>query len=284
MRIIQNFTEIELNELLRHFYEYFESGFEFEEFLKPFLESIGLTEVVVTQKVKDGGVDLTAVKEGLLEINNADSVNYRIQAKRYTPTTLISPEKIDALRGNLAFNEKGLFITTARVSEKAKENAINKDPYKPVFVVDGLDLVRICFEKQIGFAYKPVFSKESLDEFTKKVLESNNKVFDTNYTIIDKQRSVNKIITINDVRCNLISVSSFIVSHIKNNDTKQKLQVIINNDKYELTYSPARKYLYVPNSKDTFKKYGIIQSDGSVLPKEAVWMIDENQVILINIK
>ena len=81
MRIIQNFTEIELNELLRHFYEYFESGFEFEEFLKPFLESIGLTEVVVTQKVKDGGVDLTAVKEGLLEINNADSVNYRIQAK-----------------------------------------------------------------------------------------------------------------------------------------------------------------------------------------------------------
>ncbi len=284
MRIIQNFTEIELNELLKDFYQYFESGFEFENFLKPFLESIGLTEVVVTQKAKDGGVDLTAVKEGLSEINNADSVNYRIQAKRYTPAKLISPEKIDALRGNLAFNEKGLFITTARVSEKAKENAINKDPYKPVFVVDGLDLVRICIEKQIGFAYKPVFSKESLDEFTKKVLETDTEVFNTNYTLTDKERSVNKIITSNDVSCNLISVPSFIVNHIKNNDTKQKLQVIINNDKYELTYSPARKYLYVPNSKDTFQKYGIIQSDGSVLPKEAVWTIDENQVIVIKIK
>ena len=145
-------------------------------------------------------------------------------------------------------------------------------------------MVRICIEKQIGFAYKPVFSKESLDEFTKKVLETDTEVFNTNYTLTDKERSVNKIITSNDVSCNLISVPSFIVNHIKNNDTKQKLQVIINNDKYELTYSPARKYLYVPNSKDTFQKYGIIQSDGSVLPKEAVWTIDENQVIVIKIK
>lgn len=77
MRIIQNFAEIELRELLNDFYKYFESGFEFEEFLKPFLESIGLSEVVVTQKTKDGGVDLTAVKEGLSEINNADNVSCR---------------------------------------------------------------------------------------------------------------------------------------------------------------------------------------------------------------
>lgn len=284
MRIIQNFTEIELKELLNDFYKYFKSGFEFEEFLKPFLESIGLTEVVVTQKTKDGGVDLTAIKEGLSEINNADSVNYRIQAKRNIPSSLVSPEKIDALRGNLAFNEKGLFITTARVSEKAKENSITKDPYKPVFVIDGLDLIRICIEKQIGFAYRPVFSKAALDEFTNKSSSIENISIDNNCLIENRENQVKKLITSNDVRCNLISVPRFIVNHIKNNNAKQKLQVIINCDKYELTYSPARKYLYIPNSKDFFQKYEIIQSDGSVLPKEAVWMIDENQVITINIK
>lgn len=284
MRIIQSFTDEELKNLLFDFYKYFESGFEFEDFLKPFLESIGLSEVVVTKKTKDGGVDLTAVKEGLSEINNADSVNYRIQAKRNAPNSIISPEKIDALRGNLAFNEKGLFITTARVSEKAKENAINKDHYKPVFVIDGLDLVRICIEKQIGFAYRPVFSKEALDEFTEKLSKSENVVVNSSYAIEHKENTVKKVITVNDVRCSLISVPSYIVDCIKNNDIKQKLQVIINGDKYELTYSPARRYLYLPNSKYVFQKYGIIQADGSVLPKEAIWMIDENQVITINIK
>lgn len=76
--------------------------------------------MVVTKKTGDGGVDLIAVKDGLPDINNVDNVKYRVQAKRYAPTTIVSPEKIDALRGNLAFNEKGLFITTARVSKRQK--------------------------------------------------------------------------------------------------------------------------------------------------------------------
>ena len=86
MRIVQDFSEKELLEVLNDFYSYFKTGFEFEEFLKPFLESIGLSEVVVTKKTGDGGIDLEAVKEGLFEINNVDSVKYRIQAKRISPS------------------------------------------------------------------------------------------------------------------------------------------------------------------------------------------------------
>ena len=37
MRIIQDFTEKELKLVLNDFYSYFQTGFEFEEFLKPFL-------------------------------------------------------------------------------------------------------------------------------------------------------------------------------------------------------------------------------------------------------
>lgn len=284
MRIIQSLTNKELKNFLYDFYNYFKTGFEFEAFLKPLLESVGLTEVVVTQKTRDDGIDLTAVRNGLSEFNNADYVKYRVQAKRNTPDSFISPEKIDALRGNLGFNEKGLFITTAKVSDVSKERAASKDPYKPVFVIDGIDLIRICIEKQIGFAYKPIFSKESLDDFTDKTNCKKSEFDNMNKDLKYAEKTVVKLITANDVRCNIISIPRYIVDCIKNNDLKQKKLVIINScDSYKLTYSPGRKYFYLPNSKEFFLKYGIIQEDGSVLPKEAVWSISDNQTINISI-
>ena len=287
MRIVQDFTNKELTKLLNDFYSYFSTGFEFEEFLKPFLESIGLSEVVVTKKTNDGGVDLTAVKNGLQEINNVDSVKYRVQAKRNKPSVTIAPEKIDALRGNLGFNEKGLFITTAKVSQKAKEQAVTKDPYKPVFVIDGIDLIRICIEKQIGFAYVPKFSHDALDEFTNKdtgmLVELNNdNGKDEEQTL---PVSVDKLITTNDLRCSMFSIPRFIVDQINNNTEKQTLSVFINGQAYQLTYSPSRKYLYVPTGMGILSSNKLVNNDGSFNEKMATWSINtENQIISINIK
>lgn len=279
MRIIQNFTNQELKELLNDFYKYFQTGFEFEEFLKPFLESIGLSEVVVTKKTGDDGVDLTAVKEGLAEINNVDSVKYRIQAKRFAPSSTIAPEKIDALRGNLNFNEKGLFITTAKVSDKAKEQAVSKDPYKPVFVIDGIDLVRICIEKQIGFAYKPVFSASALGIFTNKKQElapSTGSVFVFNFD------SVEKTITANDVRVHIISIPRLILDKIKNNNQKQPMKLVVNNtDTFNVMFCPSRNYL--SQVTEILRKYGLMQDDGTVVEKKAKWAIDAQQTIHITI-
>lgn len=39
-----------ISEFLEQFYGYFESGYAFEEFLKVYLEKIGLDEVIVTQR------------------------------------------------------------------------------------------------------------------------------------------------------------------------------------------------------------------------------------------
>lgn len=291
MRIIQEFTDKELKALLNDFYQYFSTGFEFEDFLKPFLESLGLSEVVVTKKIGDGGVDLMAIKTGLAEINNMDSVKYRVQAKRNDPSSTIAPEKIDALRGNLGFNEKGLFITTAKVSKQAKEKAFSKDLSKPVFVIDGRDLVTICIDKQIGFAYRPMFSKAALDEFTNK-LGTDAQASVENIPIISNAwpkpinlNFVTKRITINDIRCSLISVPKYICDKINNNETKHMVKVIFNgNDMYELTFSPARKYLYVPTGCEIFKKFGLRQVDGVMTEKDADWAIADNQTIYINIQ
>ena len=277
MRIIQDFTEKELKLVLNDFYSYFQTGFEFEEFLKPFLESIGLSEVHVTKKTGDDGIDLTAVKEGLAEINNVDSVKYRIQAKRYSPTTTISPEKIDALRGNLSFNEKGLFITTAKVSDKAKEQAVTKDPYKPVYVIDGIDLVRICIDRQIGFAYKPVFSKSALDVFTNKKPALDSTVESVFLSDFDP---VEKTITSNDVRVHIISLPRIIIDKINNNNQKQPMKLIVNGkDTYNVTFCPSRNYL--SQVTEIFRKYGLIQDDGTIVEKKAKWAIDAQQTIYL---
>lgn len=279
MRIIQDFTEKELRDVLNDFYSYFQSGFEFEGFLKPFLESIGLSEVFITKKTGDGGVDLTAIKDGLAEINNVDNVKYRIQAKRCSPTTTIAPEKIDALRGNLNFNEKGLFITTARVSSKAKEQAVSKDPYKPVYVIDGIDLVRICIDRQIGFAYKPVFSKNALDIFTNKKRESD---FAANTVFLSDSDSVEKTITANDVRGHIISLPRIIIDKIENNDKKQAIKLIVNKaDTYNVTFCPSRNYL--SQVTEILRKYGLIQEDGTIVEKKAKWSINEQQIIYLSI-
>lgn len=278
MRIIQKLTDKELKPILNEFYSYFQSGFEFEAFLKPFLEAIGLSEVSVTKKTGDGGVDLIAVKEGLSEINNSDSVKYRVQAKRNIPTSTIAPEKIDALRGNLSFNEKGLFITTAKVSDKAKELAVSKDPYKPVYVIDGIELVRICIDKQIGFAYKPIFSKGALDSFTKKTINSSRTL---NIPILSNTY-VEKTITSNDIRGHIISLPKIIIDSIINNKQKQTMKLVVNgNDNYSVTFCPSRNYL----SKVTriFRKYGLLQEDGTIIEKKVNWSIDKHQSIYMTI-
>lgn len=57
----------EYSEIVDSFYAYFENGYKFEEFLKVYLEKIGLEEVFVTKKSGDGGIDLTAVRKGIVD-------------------------------------------------------------------------------------------------------------------------------------------------------------------------------------------------------------------------
>ena len=81
MSNIIELNETELKESLEQLYNSFDNGYEFEEFLKFFLEKIGLEEVVVTQRSRDGGIDLTCTKSGINGLSNLDEVKYYIQAK-----------------------------------------------------------------------------------------------------------------------------------------------------------------------------------------------------------
>ena len=87
-------TEKEKDDILNELYSFFKTGYEFEDFLKPFLECIGLDEVRVTKRSGDGGVDLEGIRYGVID-NNDDSVKYIVQAKRYKPSDKIPVDIID---------------------------------------------------------------------------------------------------------------------------------------------------------------------------------------------
>ena len=276
MRTIKELSKAELSKILEEFYHQFETGYDFEEFLKPFLESIGLSEVEVTSKSGDGGIDLKAVKNGLVELNNNDFVKYKVQAKRYKPSTTMPPEKIDALRGTLLTNEKGLFITTSHVSDKAKNEALTKDPHRPVIVIDGLDLVSILIDKGIGFSYMPVFSGVALSEFMNRDSDFKEVSMEADET----KDYVFKMVTANDIRARIISIPSTIVNKLENNESKHNVKVVVNGTKeYEVTFSPARKYL--GGVTQLLKDFNFVKEDKTFQEKKIGWLTDGKAIKLI---
>lgn len=117
--------------------------FAFERLSQRLLRECGFTEVKVTKKTGDGGIDGT----GKLKINGVFSFNVAFQCKRYKG--LISPAIVQAFRGSLPKNiEKGILITTGTFSKKAKEEAT--DPSKQqIDLMDGEEFVNKLAECEI---------------------------------------------------------------------------------------------------------------------------------------
>ena len=167
MSNIIELNETELKESVEKLYNSFDNGYEFEEFLKFFLEKLGLDEVTVTQRSRDGGIDLTCVKSGLNGLSNLDEVRYYVQAKRYKPSSTISIKDLRELRGIMPLNYKGIFVTTAKFPSGAKEFA-EEDKSRQIILIDGKSLIQQCISIGLGFNLKPVFDAKTLENLTLK--------------------------------------------------------------------------------------------------------------------
>lgn len=277
MRIIKELDKKEKESILEGFYKQFDTGFAFEDFLKPFLESLGLSEVQVTKKTGDGGIDLLGVLKGV--IDGEDDTSYRIQAKRYKPTNNVPPKEIDALRGNLLTNQKGIFITTGRVSKNAIKDGLEKDPNRPVIVFDGERLIDKLIDLEIGFGFKPVFSTEALRDYIDKNVVKQTSVSNQVNAPMFQANSIKKIITSNDIRAGIISIPSGIVKLMKDNITKRQVKVIVNNKSYTATFSPSRNYL--GGVTNILKDFGLKCDDGSFKEKDVLWTTDGDSFTLI---
>lgn len=269
-------TEKEKDDILNELYSSFKTGYEFEDFLKPFLECIGLDEVRVTKRSGDGGVDLEGIRYGVID-NNDDSVKYIVQAKRYKQSDKIPVDIIDKLRGNMLSGEKGIIITTAGFSKPAIEKAsLRKET--PIVLIDGKTLVDICIENDIGFVYKPTFSSEELKSFYKKnVVIEKDKNSDGTVFIID---DIEKDITSNDIRARIMSIPRAILELLP--EDKDKFDLCFNGNEIKDVRISSDRRFFSQGITEMYRKYGLLTKDNVFNPSKSLWKYD-GKIIYIDL-
>lgn len=277
MQISSNLSEQEIKELQQKFYEYFETGYAFEEFLKEYLLKMGLDEVEITQRSRDGGIDLKAVRKGVGDFSDIDITNYFIQAKRYALTNKISVSKIRELKGTIPFGYKGMMITMSDFTSDAIAESSN-DPSKPVVLISGKSLVMSCIDNQIGFLFKPIFSKKQMDLFVNRNTKSQTAaVNNENARAPITTNLIEKTITANDIRARIVSIPSSIIKLF--DETQTKISVIVNCDKeYQFNINKGRNYF---GSVTAFlRDFGMLSEDGVITPKQCKWSYNTEDKIV----
>lgn len=133
----------------------------FERLSQRVLRECGFTQVEVTKKSGDGGIDGT----GKLRINGIFSFNVAFQCKRYRG--LVGAGEIRDFRGSLTTNiEKGVMITTGTFSKAAREEASSPGKQQ-IDLIDGEEFISKIAEYGIGV--KPVTTYEIDEDFFKKI-------------------------------------------------------------------------------------------------------------------
>ena len=159
-----------------------------------------------------------------------------------------------------------MLITTAHFTDDAYKESLN-DPSKPAVLIDGKLLITSCIDNEIGFIFKPIFSKIEMDFILNKNENKSNKT---------KIEYIEKTITKNDIRARIISIPSSIKKELS---SLNSIDVIINeNDHYHLTIDKSHSYL--AKVTKIFKKYGMLTEDKIGTPKKSKWYYDiKNKVI-----
>ena len=133
----------------------------FERLAQRLLRECGFSDVQVTKKSCDGGID----GNGKLAINGIFSFHVAFQCNRYKGS--VGASEIRDFRGSLSTNiEKGVMITTGTFSKAAREEASSPGK-KQIDLMDGEALIdKIA---QYGLGVKPITIYEIDEEFFEKI-------------------------------------------------------------------------------------------------------------------
>ena len=133
----------------------------FERLTQRVLRECGFTQVEVTKKSGDGGIDGT----GKLKINGIFSFNIAFQCKRYKG--VVGAADIRDFRGSLTTNiEKGVFITTGSFSKAAIEEASSPGKQQ-IDLIDGEEFITKLAE--FGIGVKEVKDYEIDEDYFKNI-------------------------------------------------------------------------------------------------------------------
>jgi restriction system protein len=131
----------------------------FERLVQRVLREAGFTQVEVTGRTGDGGID----GKGIARIHGLMSFHVLFQCKRYTGS--VGPAEIRDFRGAMVGRaDKGLFITTGTFTPAAVKEA-TRDGAPPIDLLDGSDLAEKLRELSIGICTEKVELVHVRDEW-----------------------------------------------------------------------------------------------------------------------
>jgi restriction system protein len=136
-------------------------GEGFERLSQRLLREAGFTQVLVTGKSGDGGIDGV----GTLQIDALVSFKVLFQCKRYANANSVTPSQVRDFRGAMGGRaDKGIIITTGTFTAEARKEA-SRDGVPPIESIDGEKLVDRLEKLELGL--KPVKTYEVVHSFFK---------------------------------------------------------------------------------------------------------------------
>lgn len=133
----------------------------FERLSQRLLREAGFTQVLVTGKSGDGGIDGV----GTLQINPLVSFRVLFQCKRYANANAVTPSQVRDFRGAMSGRaDKGIIITTGTFTSEARKEA-SRDGVPPIELIDGEKLVDMLESLEVGL--KAVKTYEIVHDFFK---------------------------------------------------------------------------------------------------------------------
>ena len=135
----------------------------FERLAQRILRESGFSQVEVTGKVGDGGID----GKGIVRVSGLLSFHVIFQCKRYKGS--ISPSQIRDFRGAMQGRaDKGLFITTGKFTREALKES-TRDGAPPLDLIDGEILCEKLKELNLGLETKLIEQVEIKHEWFEKL-------------------------------------------------------------------------------------------------------------------
>jgi len=112
--------------------------YEFEDLMANLIEHTGFTDVKVTKKSCDDGIDISAFLKHKFSLN----LNYQFQVKRWKHS--VGRKEIANLRGSLGFNSFGVIISTSHFTSSAISEAqgIGKTPINLIGMKDVYQIIK----------------------------------------------------------------------------------------------------------------------------------------------
>ena len=135
----------------------------FERLTLRLLRESGFTQVEVTGKSKDRGID----GKGIIRLHDVMSFHMVFQCKRYKGS--VSSNEIRDFRGAMQGRaEKGLFITTGSFTSEAKKEA-TRDGAPAIDLIDGDNLIERLKDLGLGVTEKIVKDYDVNEEWFMKI-------------------------------------------------------------------------------------------------------------------